>query len=106
MSHHKFSSLQRKMSPSRRKRNKTAAKEMMGQILLAELRKRSGITQRELADLLGVRQPTIAQMEKQSDMQMSTLQRIVTAIGGEMDVIIRLPQGQVRMSHLGKRRSA
>ena len=106
MKHHKFSRLRSKMAPARQARNAKAARKMMAQILLSELRRRSGMTQRELAAALGIKQPTLAQMEKQEDIQVSTLQRVVRALGGELDLIVRLPQGDFRIEQFDKRRSA
>ena len=104
--HHKFSKLRAKISPARRTRNENAARRVMAQLLLAELRRRSGMTQRELAAALGIKQPTLAQMEKQEDIQVSTLQRIVRALGGELDLVVRLPQGDFRIQQFDKKRSA
>ena len=40
MKHHKFSRLRRKMAPARQAKNAKAARKMMAQILLSELRRR------------------------------------------------------------------
>jgi hypothetical protein len=34
---------------------------------------------------------------KQSDMQISTLRRILTALGGELEVVARFPEGTVKI---------
>jgi hypothetical protein len=34
---------------------------------------------------------------KQSDMQISTLRRIVNALGGELEVVARFPEGTVKI---------
>jgi hypothetical protein len=36
-------------------------------------------------------------LEKQSDMQISTLQRIVRALGGELEMIARFPRRSVKL---------
>jgi hypothetical protein len=46
---------------------------------------------------LGIRQPSLSKLEGQSDMQISTLQRIVAALGGTLDVIARFPKGTIRI---------
>jgi len=101
-----FSDLRARMSPQRRARNEEAARQIMGEMLLAELRQQSGMTQRDLAAALGIKQPTLAQMEKQDDMQVSTLRRIVKALGGELDLVVRLPQGEFRIPQFRRKRSA
>jgi transcriptional regulator with XRE-family HTH domain len=64
------------------------------------------MTQRQLAALLGIKQPTLAQIERQDDIQVSTLRRLVQALGGDLDLVVRLPGGDVRIGQLGRRKSA
>ena len=68
---------------------------------LKELRKISEISQAKLAELLEISQPAISKIERQTDMYLSTLRGYVEAIGGELDVIIRLPKhGPVKIKSL------
>lgn len=86
------------MPANRRRRNKEAAKAEIEKMLLSELRRQARLTQSELAAGLGIKQPTLSQLESQDDMQISTLRRIVTALGGTLDIVARLPSGDVRLS--------
>lgn len=106
MKRRKFSELRAKMSPQRRARNEAAARSLMAEMLVRELREQSGMTQRDLAAALGIKQPTLAQMEKQDDMHVSTLRRIVEALGGELELVVRLPQGEFRVPQLRRKRTA
>ena len=54
-------------------------------MLLAEIRQTEGLTQEELAAALGIKQPTLSRLESQHDMQISTLQRLVQALRGELE---------------------
>ena len=72
-------------------RAKARAKEMMAEMLLAEIRQATGMTQEEVAASLGIKQPTLSRMESQDDMQVSTLQRLVQALGGELEIIGTFP---------------
>jgi plasmid maintenance system antidote protein VapI len=72
-------------------------RELLGEMVLAEIRKLSGKTQRDVAGALGIRQPTLSKLENQPDMQVTTLQRIVRALGGELDLIARFPSADVRI---------
>lgn len=72
-------------------------RELLGELLLSEVRKLAGKSQREVAEMLGIKQPSLSKLEGQSDMQISTLRRIVTALGGELDVIARFPKGAVKI---------
>jgi plasmid maintenance system antidote protein VapI len=72
-------------------------REFLGELLLSEIRERAGKSQRQVADALGIRQPSLSKLEKQSDMQISTLRRIVKALGGELEVLARFPAGTVKI---------
>ena len=44
-----------------------------------------------------LREPCIHQRMTKSDMQISTLRRIVNALGGELEVVARFPDGMVKI---------
>ena len=70
------------------------ADDMLLEIHLATLRERVQKTQTEMAALLGVKQPTIAGLEKKgNDMKLSSLKRYVEAAGGKLNLNIELPDG-------------
>lgn len=54
-------------------------------------------TQDEVARVLKVKQNTVAQMEKRSDLLLSTLRKYVEAMGGELTVSVRTGAGTVIM---------
>jgi len=64
-------------------------------IHLSEIRALMNKTQVEMAAALGVKQPTIAGMEKAGqDLKLSTLKRYIEAAGGKVRLDIELPDGQ------------
>ncbi len=70
---------------------------------LRELRKAAGKAQADVAATLKIKQPSVSKIEKQTDMYLSTLRSYVEAIGGELDVVVRLPsRGAVRLHRLGE----
>ncbi len=74
---------------------KEQAADMLLSIHLAELRKKAEITQNEIAGRLGVKQPTIAGMEKQGqDIRLSSLKRYIEAMGGKISLNVEMPDGQ------------
>lgn len=74
------------------------ASEILLDINLAELRKELEVTQQKLADAMGVKQPTVAGMEKPGqDMKLSSLKRYIEAAGGKLRMDIEMPDG----SHKG-----
>ena len=78
--------VERASSKNTRDRAARRTRELLGELLLSEVRKLAGKSQRQLAEALGIKQPSLSKLEKQTDMQVSTLQRIVRALGGELEV--------------------
>ncbi|EAY4897033.1 helix-turn-helix transcriptional regulator [Escherichia coli] len=71
-----------------------AATEMLLNIHLAELRDRMNLTQGEIAASLGVRQPTVSEMEQPGrDLKLSSIKRYVEASGGKLRLDVELPDG-------------
>ena len=70
------------------------ADEILLNIHLAELREKGKQTEEEMAQALGIKQPTVAGMEKPGrDVKLSTLRRYVDAIGGKLNIDVELPDG-------------
>jgi transcriptional regulator with XRE-family HTH domain len=80
-----------------RERAARRTKELLGELLLSEVRQATGKSQREVAKALGIKQPSLSKLEGQTDMQISTLQKIVKALGGELEVFARFPKGMVKI---------
>jgi DNA-binding XRE family transcriptional regulator len=89
--------VKRTVPKTTRQRAAARARELLGELLLSEIRERAGKSQQQLADRLGIKQPSLSKLEKQSDMQISTLRRIVKALGGELEVSARFPAGTVKI---------
>ena len=77
------------LGPRRVAKARAAARKKMEAMLLAEVRKQLGFTQTAVAKAMGVSQSALSQLESQDDLQLSTLRRLVRALGGELDVIAR-----------------
>jgi DNA-binding XRE family transcriptional regulator len=95
---HKFEKLTKKMTPERLARAKAKAKNVMAEMLLSEIRKEAGFTQADLAKSIGVKQPSLSKLESQDDMQVSTLRRLIEALGGHLEVIAHMPGGDIKLS--------
>jgi transcriptional regulator with XRE-family HTH domain len=92
-----FRELEERMRPEVRARVKARAEQVMADMLLAQIREAAGLTQKEVAANLGIRQPTLSRMESQGDMQVRTLQRLVSALGGELELIAHIPGRDIRI---------
>lgn len=72
---------------------------------LVALREARGLSQAQLAKLLGVSQPAVAKLESGSqNLTLRTLVRVVTALGGEIRLTIRKPTAKVVGIRTGRRR--
>ncbi len=60
-------------------------------LTLQELRKAMKLTQEQLAEMLDIRQATIAQTEKRRDLMLSTLRSYVEAMGGKLCLTVEFP---------------
>jgi hypothetical protein len=70
------------------------AEEILLNIHLSELRELVNETQVDVAQLLDIKQPTVAGMEKPGrDLKLSSLKRYIEAIGGKLRLDIELPDG-------------
>lgn len=63
-------------------------------VWLARLREERRITQSELAHRMGVRQASISGFERRDDIQVSTLRRIVEALGGRLQIFAVFTEGR------------
>lgn len=88
---------------ARRVRVEARAQELKEQVeSLSELRRVAGKAQVEIASALNVKQPSVSKIEKQADMYLSTLRSYVEAVGGQLDLIVRLPsRAPLRIERLG-----
>jgi DNA-binding XRE family transcriptional regulator len=68
------------------------AKELIAEELsLQQLRRAQRMTQVKLAKKLGIAQKQISEIEKRTDMHISTLRRSVEALGGKLSLIAEFP---------------
>jgi transcriptional regulator with XRE-family HTH domain len=81
-----------RMSPGRRASIEADAKRMIAEELtLRDLRKAHDMTQEKLARELGIKQESVSNLEKRSDMLISTLRHYVAALGGELELLVKFP---------------
>lgn len=73
---------------------KKQATEMLLEIHLAEIRMRANKTQRDIAEALGVKQPTISEMEQPGrNLTLASIKRYVEASGSKLHLDVELPDG-------------
>lgn len=95
----KFSALRAKMSPDAQKRSRERTEKMLAEMPLQELRKARGLSQKTLAEILHVKQPSVAKLEHRTDMYISSLRNHIEAMGGELEITARFPDGSVKITN-------
>jgi predicted XRE-type DNA-binding protein len=83
-------------SPPQLQRSSKRHQELKHQVKsLRELRLIAGKAQADVATALQIRQPSVSKIETQVDMYLSTLRAYVEAIGGELELVVRLRERPV-----------
>lgn len=82
-----------KSLPANRRRQieKRAAALIGEEMTLQELRRARAMTQVRLAKNLGVAQKQVSEIEKRTDMHISTLRRSIEAMGGKLSLVAEFP---------------
>jgi transcriptional regulator with XRE-family HTH domain len=81
-----------KLSPAQRKEVEARAAELMAEeMTLRELRKARKLTQVRIAKVLGITQDSVSRLEKRSDLLLSTLRKMVEAMGGKLSLVAEFP---------------
>jgi Helix-turn-helix domain len=70
---------------------------------LQQLRRAVGRAQIDIAAALRIKQPSVSKIEKQTDLYLSTLRSYVEALGGKLELVVRLPAHRpLRIRQLGQ----
>ncbi len=73
--------------------------------VISQLRKDQELTQKELADILDIRQAAISKLENQEDILIQTLQRYIEALGGELEVRAKFPDREVVLTQFMQKKA-
>ena len=92
-----YKELRAKMSATARKRAAARANVLMQEMPLYELRRARQLSQEQLARELHVGQANVSKIERRTDVYISTLRSYVEAMGGELEITAKFPQGEVKI---------
>ncbi len=82
------------LPPSRRRKIARRTRELIAEeMTMRELRKARNMTQVAMARALGVKQEQVSRIEKRTDLHLSTLRRSIEAMGGELILTAKFPDG-------------
>jgi len=93
-----FRNLVDSISPERKKEIDSRTNELLREMEIRELRKALDITQEELAIALEMKQSAISRIEHQSDMFISTLRSILSAMGATLKIVASFPEGDIQIN--------
>jgi predicted transcriptional regulator len=86
------------MSPESRERSRVLAEKYRVEMPVHLLTEAREMTQVHLAKILGVNQAAVSKLERRADMYVSTLRGFVKAMGGELKITARFPEGTVEIN--------
>lgn len=97
----KFKELVSKMPAESVAKKDEKKKKLREEMALNELRAARQMTQEHLASLLQVNQAAVSKIERRTDMYVSTLSGLIRAMGGQLEITARFPEGIVRIKQFG-----
>jgi len=93
-----YKTLRDKMRPQARAAATKKTRKLLAELPLQELRQARRLSQVQLATLLNVRQATVSKLEHRTDMYISTLRGFIKAMGGDLEIIAKFPDGEVSIN--------
>ena len=100
----KFSELRDRMSPEAQARSSAHTGAMLLEMGLQELRKSRHMTQVELATVLKIDQAAVSKTEGRPDMYVSTLREYIRAMGGDLQLVAKFPDAEIKLNGLEEAR--
>lgn len=104
-----FTELEKKMSLKAQAKAKKRAHELLAEMPIHELRRARELSQERIAEILDTQQANISQIERRTDMYISTLRSYIEAMGGQLLIIAHFPEGDVainQFTEIGDRKAA
>lgn len=93
-----YKTLRDKMRPAARAAAAAKTQEILEGLPLQELRQARRLSQEQLAGILNIKQASVSKLEHRADMYISTLRSFIRAMGGDLEIIARFPDGEVRIN--------
>ncbi len=98
----KFAQLLAQMPPERLARIEEETQALLQEMALSNLRKARHLSQTELAHNMGIKQPSVADMEKRTDMYISTLRLLIEGMGGKLEITAIFPDVEVKIKNFSE----
>lgn len=93
-----FTSLRQKLSSQAQQLAAEKTQQLLEAMPLQELRQARHLSQERMAEILATKQANVSRIERRTDMYISTLRSYVEAMGGQLDIVARFPEGEVHIN--------
>jgi len=94
----KWKAIAYKSAPERVARVRERAQMAVVILELDELRRRRGLTQTQLAEVIGVTQSALSQIEHSQNLELSTLRKVIESMGGKLKILVEFPDETVALT--------
>lgn len=94
-----FNVLREKLPVASRQRIEKQVQLALKDMPLAELRQARQFTQQQIAKTLKIKQASVSKMENQTDMYLSTIRKYIEAMGGELEIVAKFPEGSIKVEN-------
>ena len=94
----KWRELYDKLPAERRAEVEARVAKDLAEMPLQDLRRARELSQVRLAETMQIAQSEVSKIERRSDIYLSTLRSYIEAMGGELEIIARFPEGAVRVN--------
>ncbi|MGR6981014.1 helix-turn-helix domain-containing protein [Testudinibacter sp. P27/CKL/0425] len=86
------------LPPQRQAKIKEMTDELVLEAGLAMIREDLNLSQKTIAENLGISQPAVAQIEQRgNEIRLSTLKRYVESMGGKLSLTVQMPTGDSKI---------
>lgn len=97
-----FDDLINNMSPEARQIIQEKTNYYLEEMLIKEIREARKLSQEQIAEALNIKQAAVSKMERRTDMYLSTLKKVIQAMGGELELIAKFPEGAIKINQFSE----
>ena len=94
----KWTELRSRIPAERRQATDLKVAQAVKEMPLHRLREARRLTQKQMAETMHIDQSRVSKIERRTDVYVSNLRNFVCALGGELELVARFPDGRVKIS--------
>lgn len=98
----KWSELRQQIPAPRRAITDEKVAKAVREMPLHRLREARRLTQKQMAEAMHIDQSRVSKIERRTDVYVSTLRNFVSALGGELELVARFPEGNVKITSFSR----